>query len=70
MANAVMCTKCSNWVHDRCVKIKRVTTTLAKDFVCKQCVKTIKKTGEEILFFDQVDFVKSFLLVGEQFVCQ
>ena len=29
MANSVPCTKCGKWVHGRCAKIKRVTSTLA-----------------------------------------
>ena len=57
-----MCTRCGKWVHGRCAKMKRVTLTLAKGFVCKLCVDTkegIVEPGEEISFFDQVDFVKS-----------
>ena len=27
MANSVLCTKCGNWVHCKCAKIKRVTAT-------------------------------------------
>ena len=68
MANSVVCTKCGKWMHGRCAKMKRVTSTLAKGFVCKVCVDTMKgivKPGEEISFFDQVDFVK-FLLFGGQ----
>ena len=41
--------------------------TLAKGFVCKLCVHTkegIVEPGEEISFFDQVDFVKSFCYWG------
>ena len=67
MANSVMCTKCGKWVHGRCAKKKRVTSTLAKGFVCKLCVDTkegIVEPGEEISFFDQVDFVKSFWYLG------
>ena len=30
MANSVMCTQSGKWVHDRCAKMKRVTSTLAK----------------------------------------
>ena len=41
--------------------MKRGTTTLAKDFVCEQSVGTIKEPDEEILFFDLVEFVKSFI---------
>ena len=48
------CAKCGKWVHGRCTKIKRVTSTLAKDFVCKLCVDTMEgivEPDEEILFF-------------------
>ena len=75
MANLVMCTKCCKWVHGRCAKIKRVTSTLAKGFVCELYVDTKKgivKPGEELPFFDQVDFVKTeeLLSFGGQVECQ
>ena len=57
------CAKCGKWVHGRCTKIKRVTSTLGKGFVCKLCVDTMEgivEPDEEILFFDQADLVKSF----------
>ena len=62
MANSVMCTKYGKWVHGRCTKMKRVTSALAKGFVCELCVDTqeeIVETSEELSFFDQVDFKKS-----------
>ena len=46
--NLVVCTKCSKWVHNRCVKIKRVTTTLAEGLVCWQCFETIEKPDKKI----------------------
>ena len=72
MANSVMCTKCCKWVHGRCAKMKRVTSTLAKCFACELCVYTkegIVEPGEELSFFDQVDFVE-FLSFGGQAECQ
>ena len=63
MANSVMCTKYDKWIHGRCAKIKRVTSTLAKGFVCELCVDRmvgIVEPNKEISFFDQVDFMKSF----------
>ena len=66
MANSVMWTKSGKWVHRRCAKMKTVTSTLAKGFVCELCIdgkKGIVEPGEEI-FFDQVDFVKSFRYLG------
>ena len=42
-------------------------------FVCELCVafskEGIMEPGEEISFFDQVDFVKSYLLFGKQVNC-
>ena len=37
MANSVLCTKCGNWVHGKCAKIKRATARLAMHFVCSKC---------------------------------
>ena len=42
MANSMMCMKCGKWVHGICMKMKKVTSTLAKDFVCELCVDTKK----------------------------
>ena len=34
----MLCTKCGNWVHDRCARIKRVTLTkLTTHFACLRC---------------------------------
>ena len=69
MANLMMCAKCGKCVHGRCTKMKKVTSTLAKGFVCELCVDTkegIVEPCEEISFFDQVDFVKSFCYLGDR----
>ena len=69
MANSMMFTKCGKWVHGRCAKMKRVTSTQAKGFVYELCVYTMEgivDTGEEISFFDQVDYVKSFCYMGDR----
>ena len=61
------CAKCNKWVHGRCTKMKRVTSTPAKGFVCELCVyrkEGIVESGEEISFFKQVKFVKSFCDLG------
>ena len=49
--------------------MKKVTSTLAKGFVCELCVDTVEgivKPDEELSFFDQVDFVKSFCHLGDR----
>ena len=35
MANSVISTKRDKWVYGRCAQMKRMTSTLAKGFVCK-----------------------------------
>ena len=66
MANSMMCTKRGKWVHGRYAKTKRVTSTLAKGFVCELCVDAKEGIVEEVSFFDQVDFVKSFCYFGDR----
>ena len=47
--------------------MKRITSTLAKSFVCKVCVDTkegIVEPSEELSFYDQADFMKSFVIWG------
>ena len=46
MANLVLCTKCGNWVHDRCEKIKRVTARLAMLFICSKCRGMVDSIGK------------------------
>ena len=51
-ANSVLCTKCGKWMHGRCAKVMRVTSTLAAAFVCEGCVETkeIVEPVEEYYF--------------------
>ena len=63
-----MC-KCGKWVHGRCMKMNRVTSTLARGVVCELCVDTkegIVEPGEELSFFDKINFVKSFCYLGDR----
>ena len=49
--------------------MKRVTSTLAKGLVCELCIDTMEgivEPGEEILLFDQVDFVISSCYLGDR----
>ena len=49
--------------------MKRVTSTLAKGFVCGLCIVTLEKIvepGEEISFFAKVNFGKSFCCLGDR----
>ena len=49
--------------------MKRVTSTLAKGFVCELLVDTkegMVEPGEKTSFFTQFDFVKSFCYLGDR----
>ena len=49
--------------------MKRVTSSLAKSFVCELCVHTkegVVEPGEELSFFNQIEFVKSFWYLGDR----
>ena len=48
MANSVLYTKCGNWVHGKCAKIKRVTDRLAMRFVCLKCKGIMEETVDSI----------------------
>ena len=48
MANSVLWTKCENWVHGRCAKIKRVTNRLTMHFICSKCRRIMKRTVDLI----------------------
>ena len=69
MENLVLCTKCGKWVHGRCDKMKRVTWTLAKDFICKRCVEAMTgtvKPAEQLALCDQVELVRRFCYLGDR----
>ena len=45
--NSVLCTKCNQWIHGRCSKLKKVTPNAARFFVCSKCEKATNGAGEE-----------------------
>ena len=65
MANSVLCTKCGNWVHGRCAKIKRATARLAMHFVCLKCIETMEGLVDSIKkLCDEVQTVNGFCYLG------
>ena len=67
MAYSVLCTKCGNWVHGKCAKIRRVTARLAMHFICSKCrgimegmVDSVKKLSNE------VETVNEFCYLGDR----
>ena len=49
MANSVKCTKCGEWIHGRCTKMKRVTPYLARQSICKRCKAAEEFKSEELV---------------------
>ena len=66
MRNSVLCTKCGQWIHGRCAKMKRVTTSLARNFVCGRCRRIARGEADPVEeLCDEVETVKSFCYLGD-----
>ena len=67
MASLVLCTKCGNWVHGKCAKIKRVTAKLAMHFVCLKRKGIMEGTVDSIeKLCDEVETVNGFCYLGDR----
>ena len=67
MANLMLCTKCENWVHGKCAKMKRVTARLASRFVCSKCKEIMEGTVDSIeKLYDEVETVNRFCYLGDR----
>ena len=66
--NSVLCTKCDQGIHERCSKLKKVTSSVAKFFVCIKCVKATNSAKEEQpeVMCDEVETVKEFYYLGNR----
>ena len=67
MANSVLCTKCGNWFHGKCAKIKRGTARLATHFVCSKCKEIMERTVDSMeKLCDEVETVNGFCYLGDR----
>ena len=67
MANSVLCTKCRNWVHSRCGKMKRAIARLVMHFVCLKCRGIIEGTVDLIkMLCNEVKTVNGFCYLGDR----
>ena len=65
MANSVLCVKCGKWIHGRCVKVKRGTPRLGRDFVCGRCKKQVDGLVELVEeLCEGVETVRGFCYLG------
>ena len=67
MDNSVLCTKCGNWVHGKCVKIKRATARLAMHFVCLKFKGIMEGTMNSIeKLYNEVETINRFCYLGDR----
>ena len=67
MANSALCTKCENWAHGKCAKIKRATARLALHFVCSKCKGIMEGMMDSIeKLCDEVETVNGSCYLGDR----
>ena len=60
-SNAVCCTQYMKWIHGRCTKMKKVTCSSARAFVCRRCTDVGDGTEKPVeVLCDEVETVKGF----------
>ena len=65
--NAVCCTQCSKWIHGRYTKMKKVTCSSTKHFVCRRCTDVAHGTEEPVeVLCNEVKTVKGFCYLGDR----
>ena len=66
--NSVLRTKCDQWIHGRCSKLKKVTPRTGRFFVCTKCDKATNGAGEaqQEVMCDEVETVKKFSYLGDR----
>ena len=45
VANLILRTKCGNWVHGSCMKIRESYDDVGNAFVCSKCREMLEGTG-------------------------
>ena len=63
----VLCVKCRKWIDRRCVKVKRATLRLGRDFACGRCKKQadgFMDSVEELC--EEVEMVRGFCYLGDR----
>ena len=66
-SNAVCCTQCMKWICGRCAKMKKVTCSSVRHFVCRRCTDVGDDTEEPVeVLCDEVETVKGFCYLGDR----
>ena len=65
--NAVCRTQCTKWIHGRCTKMKKVTRSSARYFVCRRCTDVRDGAEEPVeVLCHEVETVKGFCYLGDR----
>ena len=60
-SNAVCCTQSTKWIRKRCTKMKKITFSFGRHFVCRRCTDVGDGTEEPVeVLCDVVKIVKGF----------
>ena len=63
----ICCTQCTNWIHGRCTKMKKVTCSSARHFVCRRSIDVEDGTEEPVeVLCDEVETVSGFCYLGDK----
>ena len=66
-SNAVCCTQSTKWIHGRCTKMKKVTRSFARYFVCRRCTGAGEGTEEPVeVLCDELETVKRFCYLKDR----
>ena len=66
-SNAVCCTQCTKWIKGKCRKMKKVTCSSARHFVCRRCTDVGDGTEEPVVVLcDKMEAVRGFFYLGER----
>ena len=62
----MLCTKCDQWIHGRCSKLKKVIPSAARFFVCSKCEKATNGAEVQQEMCDEVETMKGFCHLGDR----
>ena len=66
-SNAVCYTQCMKWIHGSCAKMKKVTCSSARDFVCRRCTDVGDGTVEPVeVSCNEVETVNGCCYLGDR----
>ena len=66
-SNAVCCTQCTKWIHERCTKMKKVTCSSVRHFVCRRCTDVGDGMEEPVeVLCDEVETAKELCYLGDR----